>query len=1463
MINTNNPLTSLSYTNKDFESIYPELLETVKKLSYKWDPTISNESDPGVVLLKLNALIADKVNYNSDVNVLECFPISVTQERNARNLYRQLGYYMHWYNSATTTVSIAWSAEASANRFTIPAFTMVSDDENSIVYTLLGASDINSISDTSVSCDGTIYNFRAMQGVAVNYDINGQQLIKTSDLDENHRLYFTTNSIAENGIFIKNSDSSDWNSWTRVDNLLVENSGQPLFQFGITQDDEIAYLEFPEDCDKLFGNGINIVYLMTEGYDGNVGVGVLNKLYNDITVLNSAGAYITLNSSNIALVNTTTGTGGLNTETIEDAYIGYQRTIGTFDTLVTLRDYYNAIVSLQVGDSGVSNGFVCDRTNDIQNTFKVLTLDSGVDTIEVAIEQKDVEMHQYKDGEAGAYFTIDGEVLRSKVGDMQYVIISKSGNNYYLNNNTSSPIDLSEYGLEPIAPISGSPIFLIVTNYDSEPVLDSYSLKLYFTQYVDSFSTASDYNTSFSLKTNLDAVKSYIDDEKCINHDYKDLDSLIADKDCHICMIKNKYPVEVSIVPSYKLTEPQKNEVKNTVVLALYNNLNARKINFGQKITSEDIKDIIENSDGRIKSVNIRELDFKTYAVFIKNDKIYEALISEQPPEVAIDTSQVKTTGTGYYTIVVTSPSTYKSMIESLGDDFDIYAEYKLQRDNVNNVSGWYLYYKDNSGDYDYGWSKATESAITLSDMGLTEINPNSKSIQDGSLIYLLAIETFAESKQIREEIYAKSILAGKTPYLVDYDVFDVRADQAIFADGAVMYNADGLEAIDRFTYNTANSAKDIKDNEVIQLFGPSLSDIDSYSNYVKYQIKVGGDVSANSDYMLLSNEYIVFYWKNDSSDEFYQYKTYGSGNIIHPSFGILERNDGAPASVMNNLDSENTQSGVLNEADNAIIANIHDNTYILSGNKEIKTRAINQITIGLGVYCGWVTNTEVNDKYLLFSNGDTKYTLEAEEYFIYADSKLSNYSVVGPGTTLQLESPATYDWYCDKINLSIFVNDPGSINNTYWTPLNGNLIITENQILTLTSKNKIKFSSVLNNGNEITSLQDYDIDPSVEISYSSDGSSWTGVQNLYLGEYGWTLRVRLNVDIGPNKEQIFFKGQLLCLLTGDYTTSDCSSLVEVNQDSGKVAPDNMLDNTLYVVNINRALEGGGSVANPNGRTMRYLWKNVSGVPTLIGRAIKGIGWVDTTDSCVTGYTTTAELSESILSLSKFRVYSDEVRLYYYFKLTTDEPVWGNLEPPKIGVNEGYSYSADGKVKIDFDTEHDTRRVTIRLPKGDYILSLNNTLSDINSLTLTYNGNLLSEYGNPNVTDFHIDGKYNIAFTSENGGGVDLDGDTTAIFIEVTGLTSPGSLFIENVFRYKLDDTNADIIDMDAVSDKLEHLLTYSDYLFDYTYQVPENDMIANPLQAESFFNIGHVLHQYMICQLDTSNSTVAITGDN
>lgn len=40
-MDNSNLISNLSYTNKDFQSIYPELLDTVKKISNRWDRSIS------------------------------------------------------------------------------------------------------------------------------------------------------------------------------------------------------------------------------------------------------------------------------------------------------------------------------------------------------------------------------------------------------------------------------------------------------------------------------------------------------------------------------------------------------------------------------------------------------------------------------------------------------------------------------------------------------------------------------------------------------------------------------------------------------------------------------------------------------------------------------------------------------------------------------------------------------------------------------------------------------------------------------------------------------------------------------------------------------------------------------------------------------------------------------------------------------------------------------------------------------------------------------------------------------------------------------------------------------------------------------------------------------------------------------------------------------------------------------
>ena len=41
MTEKENQISNTSYINKDFQTIYPELLEKAKELSYKWNPTVT------------------------------------------------------------------------------------------------------------------------------------------------------------------------------------------------------------------------------------------------------------------------------------------------------------------------------------------------------------------------------------------------------------------------------------------------------------------------------------------------------------------------------------------------------------------------------------------------------------------------------------------------------------------------------------------------------------------------------------------------------------------------------------------------------------------------------------------------------------------------------------------------------------------------------------------------------------------------------------------------------------------------------------------------------------------------------------------------------------------------------------------------------------------------------------------------------------------------------------------------------------------------------------------------------------------------------------------------------------------------------------------------------------------------------------------------------------------------------
>ena len=376
----NNIITDTSYTNKDFQSIYPELLDLATKLSNKWDPSLSNESDPGVVLLKLNALIADKNNYNIDKNVLECFPQSVTQYGNARKIYDLLGYNMNHYISATTTVNFKLKK---GNPLTItqkiPQFTQLTDENKESSYVTLNSITLRTpvnITD-AVSVD-------VIEGSIKQYLVNNESIIYLNNLDNHLRLYFEEKQVAQNGIFIRNvGDRNEFSSdnqltstgWRRVNNLASYPAGSKIYTFGVLPNSNTCYIQFPTDISSLIDAGLEIWYIISNGLNGNIKKNTLNRFLNNITLDNDNNIilndYITITQSQEAIT-------GKDPESLDEAYFNYKKTVGTFNTLVSKRDYENFIYNLteSTGEPVISNVKIADRTNDLNDTIYIQTRDS-------------------------------------------------------------------------------------------------------------------------------------------------------------------------------------------------------------------------------------------------------------------------------------------------------------------------------------------------------------------------------------------------------------------------------------------------------------------------------------------------------------------------------------------------------------------------------------------------------------------------------------------------------------------------------------------------------------------------------------------------------------------------------------------------------------------------------------------------------------------------------------------------------------------------------------------------------------------------------------------------------------------------------------------------------------------------------------------------------------------------------
>lgn len=374
----------ISYTNKDYANILDDLINSISGITEKWNTTDTN--DPGMVLVKLMAILGDMLFYTQDIQSLEVYPNSVTQRKNAASIYRLIGYKMRWYKSAALQANVV---NTYSNFATLPRFCTFTTETGDVTYCTFDEYNLKS----NTNNNGFEELVTLVQGTPVTpvrvsnnpYPAVGQAWhtiygynYSTDDI-VNNRIYLQYQNVDQDHIIVIDDTNQEWEL---KENIYLTTDVGRFFEFGVDVNDQ-PYIELVDYYNNFNVHKFKIFYIRSEGESGQIYANTLKNITGNVWARTGTGdSQYVYNVSSFIKFTHYDSSYGYDPETPDEARKNSVLFQNTLDTLITLADFERATLR----EDGVANVRATDLTNDpgIKKTFYIgdINQDGTIDDLD-------------------------------------------------------------------------------------------------------------------------------------------------------------------------------------------------------------------------------------------------------------------------------------------------------------------------------------------------------------------------------------------------------------------------------------------------------------------------------------------------------------------------------------------------------------------------------------------------------------------------------------------------------------------------------------------------------------------------------------------------------------------------------------------------------------------------------------------------------------------------------------------------------------------------------------------------------------------------------------------------------------------------------------------------------------------------------------------------------------------------